>query len=100
MTTLCNLGAGGCLQSLQTRLGAFAFERLMALKLASPDPRSAAIALVSAALTAAGNACYENIAARAHAGARFAQGVTAADTMVAAGGRYGFEPSPHREVRA
>jgi hypothetical protein len=87
MTTLCNLGAGGSWQSLQTRIGAFAFERLTTLNIASPDPRAAAIALLSAALTAAANAWYENIAARAHAGARFTQRVTAADTMVAAAGR-------------
>ena len=83
MTTLCNLGAFGSLQSFQ----AWAFERLVALNLGSGDLRWAVVALVSGALTAVGNAWFETIAARALQGARFARRVTAADTMVAAGGR-------------
>ena len=87
MTTLCNLGAGGCWQSLQTRIGALAFERLIALNVTSGDPRFAMIALVSAALNAAANAWLKTIVRRALQGARFAGSVTTADTMVAAGRR-------------
>ena len=83
MTTLCNSGAFGALQSLQV----WAFERLVALNLSSGDLRVAVVALVSGLLAAAGNAWFETIAARALQGARFAKSVTAADTMVAAGGR-------------
>jgi hypothetical protein len=63
------------------------FERLVTLNLASGDLRVAAIALVAGALAAAGNAWFETIATRALQGAQFARRVTAADTMVAAGGR-------------
>jgi hypothetical protein len=83
MTTLCHSGALGALQSFQV----WAYERLIALNLASGDFRFAAIALVSGLLAAAGNAWFETIAGRALKGARFARRVTAADTMVAAGGR-------------
>ena len=47
------------------------------------DPRLAVAGLLSQAL----NAAWKNTAARAAQGARFAQRVTAADTMVAAAGR-------------
>ncbi|WP_407177176.1 hypothetical protein [Bradyrhizobium sp. STM 3562] len=87
MTTLYNLDVGGCWQSLQTRLGCLAFERLVALNVASGDLRLAVIGLLSAALSRAANAWVENIARRALQGARFAKSVTAADTMVAAGRR-------------
>ena len=82
MTVLCNLG-GGSLQSLQ----AWAFARLIALDLASADLRWAIIALLCQSLTAIGNVLFENIAGRALKGARFAEAMTAAATMVAAGGR-------------
>lgn len=87
MTSLCNLGAGGCRPSLLQSLQVRAFERLVALNVASGDLRFTLIALVSAALTAAANAWLENILRRALQGARFAASVTAADTMVAAGRR-------------
>jgi hypothetical protein len=45
------------------------------------------IAFVAGALAAAGNDWFETIATRALQGAHFARRVTAADTMVAAGGR-------------
>jgi hypothetical protein len=83
MTTLYNSGAFGALQSLQV----WAFERLVALNLSSGDLRVAVVALVSGLLAAAGNAWFETIATRALQGAHFARRVTAADTMVAAGGR-------------
>ena len=83
MTTLCNSGAFSALQSFQV----WAFERLVALNLSSGDLRFAVVALVSGLLAAAANAWFETIARRALQGARFAKSVTAADTMVAAGGR-------------
>ena len=85
MTTLCNQGAFGSRHAFQRSLQAWAYERLLTLNLASGDPRFAAIALVSGVMAAAGNAWFETIATRAHKGAKFAQSVTAADTMVAAG---------------
>ena len=83
MTTLCNSSALSVRQAFQ----AWIFERLISLNLASGDLRLAAIALVAGALAAAGNAWFETIATRALQGAQFAHRVTAADTMVAAGGR-------------
>jgi hypothetical protein len=87
MTTLCNQGALGSRHAFQRSLQAWAYDRLLALNLASGDPRFAAIALVSDVMAAAGNAWFKTIARRAHKGAKFARRVTAADTMVAAGGR-------------
>jgi hypothetical protein len=83
MTTLCNSSPWGSRQAFQ----AWMFERLVTLNLASGDLRMVAIALVAGALAAAGNAWFETIATRALQGAHFARRVTAADTMVAAGGR-------------
>jgi len=77
----------GSRQALQRSLQAWAFERLVALHLASGDLRLAAIALVAGVLAAAGNAWFETIADRALQGAQFARRLTAADTMVAAGKR-------------
>jgi hypothetical protein len=82
MTVLCNL-AGGSLHSVQ----AWALGRLIALDLTSTDLRWAIIALLCQSLTAIGNVLFESIAGRALEGARFAGAMTAADTMVAAGGR-------------
>ncbi|WP_024517691.1 hypothetical protein [Bradyrhizobium sp. Tv2a-2] len=95
MTTLCNQGAIGSRHAFQRSLHrsfprsfqVWAYERLLSLNLGSGDPRFAAIALVSGVVAAAGNAWFETIARRAHKGAKFARRVTAADTMVAAGGR-------------
>jgi hypothetical protein len=83
MTSLCNLSGLGSRQAFQ----AWAFERLIALNLAAGDLRFVMIALVAGVLTAAANAWFETIASRALQGAQFARRVTAADTMVAAGGR-------------
>ncbi len=83
MTTLCNPSPLGSRQAFQ----AWIYERMITLNLASGDLRFAAIAFVAGALAAAGNAWFETIAARALRGAHFARRVTAADTMVAAGGR-------------
>ena len=80
MTVLCNL-AGGSLHSLQ------GIARLIALEPGSGDLRSAMILLLCQSLTAIGNVLFENIAGRALQGARFAEAMAAADTMVAAEGR-------------
>jgi hypothetical protein len=95
MTTLCNQGAFGSRHAFQRSLHrsfqlsfqAWAYERLLTVNLGSGDPRFAAVALVSGMVAAAGNAWFETIARRAHKGAKFAESVTAADTMVAAGER-------------
>lgn len=82
MTVLCNL-AGGSLHSLK----AWALVRLFALELCSADPRAALVQLLGHLVTAAANALFQTIARRALRGARFSEAATAADTMVAAGGR-------------
>jgi hypothetical protein len=87
MITLYNLGIGGPLWRAQVSIQAWAFQRLIRVDYPFGDLRSAIIALLAAALRAAGNALAENILRRAAQGARFARGLTAADTMVAAGGR-------------
>jgi hypothetical protein len=87
MTTLCNSSPLGSRQAFQRTLQTWIFERLVTLNLASGDLRIAAITLVAGVLAAAGNAWFETIARRALQGAHFARRVTAADTMVAAGGR-------------
>jgi hypothetical protein len=83
MTILCNSGIGASLWRVQI----WACDQLMPLDYAVGDIRLAILALVSHWLTAAGNAVVENIARRAWQGAQFAQRITAADTMVAAGWR-------------
>jgi hypothetical protein len=87
MTTLCSSNTFGVRQSFQRTLQTWMLERLITLNLAGGDLRVAAIALVAGALAAAGNAWFETIATRALQGAQFARRVTAADTMVATGGR-------------
>ena len=87
MTTLCNSSPLGSRQAFHRTLQIWIFERLITLNLVSGDLRVAAIAFVAGTLAAAGNAWFETIAARALQGAHFARRVTAADTMVAAGGR-------------
>jgi len=78
MTILESTGIGGPLWRAQL----WASEHMSSPAYAF-DPRLAAAELLSHAL----NAAWKNTAARASQGARFAQHVTAADTMVAAGGR-------------
>jgi len=83
MSTLCNLGSTGSVQSLH----AWALEHLISSGGAARDFRSAMAALASNLFTAAANTWVKRIACQALKGARFAQRMTAADTMVAAGGR-------------
>jgi hypothetical protein len=62
-------------------------EHLIFLNCASGDFRWAIVGLVSRSLTVAWNSLVRSVAGRAWQGARFAADITAADTMVAAGGR-------------
>jgi hypothetical protein len=78
MTILESTGIGGPLCRAQL----WASEHLNSPDYAF-DPRLAVAGLLSHAL----NAAWKTTAARASQGARFAHRVTAADTMVAAGGR-------------
>ena len=83
MSTLCNLGSTGSVQSLQ----AWALEHLITSGVGAGDFRPAIVALASQLFIAAANTWFKGIARQALKGARFAQATTAADTMVAAGGR-------------
>ena len=87
MSTLCNSGIGIPLWRVQASVQAWACERLILADCASGDLRWSVITLLSQALKAAADALVENTLRRAYQGARFAQGITAADTMLAAGGR-------------
>ena len=91
MATLCNSGIGGPLwraqASIQASIQTWAFHRLVRVDYAFGDLRSTIIALLAASLAAAGNTLAKTILRRAGQGALFAQRLTAADTMVAAGGR-------------
>jgi hypothetical protein len=83
MTILCNTGISEPLWRVQI----WACDRLPSLDYAAGDLRLAIVVLLSNWLNAAWNSLVENIAGRAWRGARFAERMTAADTMVAAGGR-------------
>jgi hypothetical protein len=82
MTILCNSAISEPLWRAQV----WACDQLTVLDSASGDPRLAIVAVLSQSLNAAGNSIVKNIVRRAWRGARFAQRMTAADTMVAAGG--------------
>ena len=83
MTSLCNSGMSEPLWRVQI----WACDHLASLDPASGDPRLAIVGLLSQSLSAAGNSIVKNILGSALRGARFAERLTAADTMVAAGGR-------------
>jgi hypothetical protein len=87
MTTICNAGIGGPLLRAQASIHAWSIQRLIRIDYAFGDLRWTIIALLAAPLTAAANALVENILRRARQGALFAHRLSAADTMVAAGGR-------------
>ena len=82
MTTLCN----SAICEPLCRVQIWACDHLASLDAASGDPRLAIVTLLSQSLNAAGNSIVKNIVSRAFRGARFAERLTAADTMVAAGG--------------
>jgi hypothetical protein len=79
MSILYHSGIGAPLWRAQI----WAFERLASSDGALGDLRFVIVALLSHLL----NAAWKNTAGRACEGARFAARLTAADTMVAAGGR-------------
>ena len=82
MTTLCNSGINEPLCRVQI----WACDHLASLDPVAGDPRLAIVTLLSQSLNAAGNSLVKNILGRAWRGARFAERLTTADTMVAAGG--------------
>jgi len=82
MTTLCNSGISEPLCRVQI----WAWDHLASLDSISGDPRLAIVTLLSQSFNAAGNSIVKNILDRAWRGARFAERLTAADTMVTAGG--------------
>ena len=73
--------------SLQNSLQTLAFGRLNSLDLMSLDLRLALMTLIARALLQAADALARHVMSRAWQGARFAQGITAAATMVAAARR-------------
>ena len=66
---------------------ASAFGRLVSLDLMAVDLRFALASVVARSLTQAADALVRHVMARAWRGARFAEDITAAATMVAAAGR-------------
>ena len=87
LITLYNLGIGGPLWRAQVSIQAWAFQRLIRVDYPFGDLRSAIIALLAAALRAAGNRLPKISSVAPRREPEFARGLTAADTMVAAGGR-------------
>ena len=83
MTILCNSSISEPLWRAQV----WACDHLTSLDSTSGDPRLAILTLLSQSLNAAGNSIVKTIVGRAWRGARFAERLTTADTMVAAGGR-------------
>ena len=73
--------------SLQTRLQSWAFGWLVSFDPMVVHLRLAVAALVTRSLVEAADALVRHVMSRAWRGARFAQTITAAATMVAAAGR-------------
>jgi hypothetical protein len=65
----------------------WAFGRLVSLDLIAVDLRFALASVVARSLTQAADALVRHVMGRAWRGARFAEDITAAATMVAAAGR-------------
>ena len=65
----------------------WAFSRLISLDLMAADLRFALASVVTRSLIQAADALVRHVMARAWRGARFAEDITAAATMVAAAGR-------------
>lgn len=86
-----HLGTAGSLMRaqavLQTVLQSWAFERLVSFDLMFVDLRLALATVVTRSLVRASDALVRHVMGRAWKGARFAHGITAAATMVAAAGR-------------
>ena len=73
--------------SLQSSLKTPGLGRLDALDLMSADLRLALMTLLARTVLVAANALVRHLMGRAWRGARFAQGITAAASLVAAAGR-------------
>jgi hypothetical protein len=82
-----HLGMAGPLWRAQTLLQSWAFGRLGAFDLMFVDLRLTLLALIARSLLRASNAVVRHAMGRAWQGARFAQDITAAATMVAAARR-------------
>ena len=70
--------------TLQSSLQTLAFGRLGSFDLMSADLRLALVILIARSFSQAAGAVVRHVMGRAWRGARFAQGITAAATMVAA----------------
>ena len=82
-----HLGTAGPLMRAHALLHSWAFERLVSFDLMFVDLRLALATVVTRSLVQASDAMVRQIMGRAWKGARFAQGITTAATMVAAAGR-------------
>ncbi|UPK36480.1 hypothetical protein IVB18_03610 [Bradyrhizobium sp. 186] len=86
-----HFGPAGPLWRVQASLHAWAFNRLVSPDLMAVDLRFALMSVVTRSLVQAGDAMVRHVVrhvmSRAWRGARFAEDITAAATMVAAAGR-------------
>jgi hypothetical protein len=82
-----HLGAAGPLMRAHALLHSWAFERLVSFDLMFIDLRLALATFLTRSLVQASDAVVRHVMGRAWKGAHFAQGITAAATMVAAAGR-------------
>jgi hypothetical protein len=82
-----HFGPAGPLWRAQASLHAWAFGRLVFSDLIAVDLRFALASVVTRSLVQAADALVRHIMGRAWRGARFAEDITAAATMVAAAGR-------------
>jgi hypothetical protein len=79
--------AAGPLWRAQASLHTWAFSRLVSLDLMATDLRLVLASVVTRSLVQAADALVRHFMGRAWRGARFAEDITAAATMVAAAGR-------------
>jgi len=82
-----HFGPAGPLWRAQASLHAWAFARLVFSDLIAVDLRFALASVVTRSLVQAADALVRHVMGRAWRGARFAEDITAAATMVAAAGR-------------
>jgi len=87
MITPTHFGTAGPLCRAQALVQSWALERLVSFDLISVDLRVAFAALVTRSLVQASDAVVRHVMGRAWKGARFAEDITAAATMVAAAWR-------------
>jgi hypothetical protein len=82
-----HLGTAGPLMRVHALLHSWALERLVSFDLMFVDLRLALATAAARALVQTSDAIVRHVMGRAWKGARLAQGITAAATMVAAAGR-------------